>query len=199
MFRGFQRLQAAVCHEQGSGKMLHYLKKKITLLPEGVLIQPNNTYIPKLISLLKVSGRRGRGLPYHSTLEAYNAESESGIERLEGEQAATFRPALGLTLYISQDRPDIQFSTRILATDMSRPCVKPMAAVKHLALYLANNEEGGVLLRRCEPCDAVFDRWNESGLVEPYYRQDRSTITLDIFQMQVGVMRSQQGSQRLQE
>ena len=44
-------------------------KKKIILLPEGILIQPNNTYIPKLISLLKVSGRRGTGLPYHSTLK----------------------------------------------------------------------------------------------------------------------------------
>ena len=168
-------------HEQGSGKMLHYLKKKITLFPEGVLIQPNNTYIPKLISLLKISGRRGRGLPYHSTLEAYNAELENENERLEGEQAATFRSALGLILYISQDRPDIQFSTKTLATYMSRPCVKAMAAVKHLALYLASNEEGGILLRRCEPYDAVFDRWNESELVEPDYRQDRSTITLDIF------------------
>ena len=156
-------------HEQGSGKMLHYLKKRITLLPEGVLIQPNNTYIPKLISLLKVSGRRGRGLPYHSTLEAYNAELGNDSERLEGEQAATFRSALGLILYISQDRPDIQFPTKTLATYMSRPCVKAMAAVKHLALYLASNEEG------------VFDRWNESELVEPDYRQDRSTITLDIF------------------
>ena len=168
-------------HEQGSGKMLHYLKKRITLLPEGVLIQPNNTYIPKLISLLKVSGRRGRGLPYHSTLEAYNAELENDNERLEGEQAATFRSALGLILYIAQDRPDIQFPTKTLATYMSRPCVKAMAAVKHLALYLASNEEGGILLRRCEPYDAVFDRWNESELVEPDYRQDRSTITLDIF------------------
>ena len=168
-------------HELGSGRMLHYLKKRITLLPEGVLIQPNNTYIPKLISLLKISGRRGRGLPYHSTLEAYNAELENDNERLEGEQAATFRSALGLILYISQDRPDIQFSTKTLATYMSRPCVKAMAAVKHLALYLASNEEGGILLRRCEPYDAVFDRWNESELVEPDYRQDRSTITLDIF------------------
>ena len=145
------------------------------------MIQPNNTYIPKLISLLKISGRRGRGLPYHSTLEAYNAELENENERLEGEQAATFRSALGLILYISQDRPDIQFSTKTLATYMSRPCVKAMAAVKHLALYLTSNEEGGILLRRCEPYDAVFDRWNESELVEPDYRQDRSTITLDIF------------------
>ena len=75
----------------------------------------------------------------------------------------------------------LQFATKTLATCMSRPCVKAMAAVKHLALYVANSEEGGILVRRCGPYDAVFDRWNGSELVEPDYRQDRATITLDIF------------------
>ena len=56
-------------YQQGEGGSLYYLKKKkITLLSEGILIQPSSTYIPKLISLLKISGRRKRGLPYHSTL-----------------------------------------------------------------------------------------------------------------------------------
>ncbi len=59
---------------QGEGGSLYYLKKKITLLLEGVLIQPNNTYLPKLIALFKVSGRRKRGLRYHATLEPYSQE-----------------------------------------------------------------------------------------------------------------------------
>lgn len=101
-------------HEQGSGKILHYLKKKISLLPEGILIQPNNTYIPKLVPLLKISGRRGRGLPYHSTLESYSAELDIESDHLEGESATLFRSALGLILYIAQDRPDIQFPTKFL-------------------------------------------------------------------------------------
>ena len=37
-----------------SGEVLFYLKKKITMLPEGALIQPHGTYIPKLLNLLKV-------------------------------------------------------------------------------------------------------------------------------------------------
>ena len=168
-------------HEHGSGGVFHYLKKRITLSPEGVLIQPNNTYIPKLISLLKVNGRRGKGLPYHSTLESYNAELDIEKERLHGEQAALFRSALGLILYLAQDRPDIQFPTKILATYMAHPCIKALAAVKHLALYLAGTETSGILLRRCDPYDTVFDKWNESELVEPDFRQDRSFITMDIF------------------
>ena len=152
-----------------------------TLTPEGILIQPNNTYIPKLIALLNISGRRGKGLPYHSTLESYNAELDLEQERLQGEQAVTFRSALGLILYIAQDRPDIQFPTKILATYMAHPCIKALAAVKHLALYLSGTETSGILLRACEPYDTVFDRWNESEIVEPDLRRDRSLITMDVF------------------
>ena len=168
-------------HGQASGGFFHYLKKKIKLSPEGVLIQPNNTYIPKLVSLLNISGRRGKGLPYHSTLESYNPELDLEKERLQGEQAALFRSALGLLLYIAQDRPDIQFPTKILATYMAHPCIKALAAVKHLALYLSSAETSGILLRRCEFYDAVFDKWNESEVVEPDFRQDRSLITMDVF------------------
>ena len=78
-------------HLQGEGGSLYYLKKKITLLPEGILFQPNNTYIPKLIALLKVSGRRKRVLPYHATLESYCPENDLEPERLTGESASLFR------------------------------------------------------------------------------------------------------------
>ena len=50
-------------HEPGSGNQLMYLKKKITMRPGGILLQPNSTYIPKLVALMKVSGRRKKGLP----------------------------------------------------------------------------------------------------------------------------------------
>ena len=168
-------------HLQGEGGVLYYLKKKITLLQEGVLIQPNGPYIPKLISLLKISGRRKKGLPYHSTLESYNADLEIEGEKLTGEAANLFRSALGLILYIAQDRPDVQFSTKVLATYMAHPCMKALAALKHLASYLEGSSDLGILLRRCDAYDSTFDRWSEEEIVEPDYRRDRSILTLDAF------------------
>ena len=168
-------------HPQGEGGVLYYLKKKITLLQEGVLIQPNGTYIPKLISLLKISGRRKKGLPYHSTLESYNVDLEIEGEKLTGEAANLFRSALGLILYIAQDRPDVQFSTKVLATYMAHPCMKALAALKHLASYLEGCSDLGILLRRCDAYDSTFDRWSEEEIVEPDYRRDRSILTLDAF------------------
>jgi hypothetical protein len=59
-----------------------------------------------------------------------------------------------------------------------------MSAVCHLALYLAGTEEGGVLLRRCEHQENVFDRWVEQGdFMEPFGedRRKRSILNLDVF------------------
>ena len=82
-------------------------------------------------------------------------------------------------MYVAQDRPDIQFSTKVLATYMAHPCVKALAAIKHLALYLDGTSDVGILLRKCDPHDTTFDRWNEEEIVEPDYRKDRSALTLD--------------------
>ena len=170
-------------HAQGSGEMLLYLKKRISLLPEGILIQPNGSYIPKLVELLKLGKRRFKGLPHHPTLESYQADQQ--LQGLLGEaESTTFRSALGLILYIAQDRPDIVFATKVLSTWMSRPCAEAMSAVCHLALYLAGTEEGGVLLRRCESYENVFDRWVEEGeFMEPFGedRRKRSILNLDVF------------------
>ena len=45
-------------HLLASGELMMYLKKRSTLKEDGILIRPNPTYVPKLISLLKISGRR---------------------------------------------------------------------------------------------------------------------------------------------
>ena len=56
-------------HTPESGSQLMCFKKRITMRPGGILLQPNSTYIPKFVALMKVSGRRKKGLPYHATLE----------------------------------------------------------------------------------------------------------------------------------
>ena len=114
------------------------------------MIQPNATYIPKLISLLKISGRRKKGLPHHATLEAFSSDLALESENLSNEQASVFRSGLGLALYIAMERPDVQFAVKTLSSRMSRPSIKAMAALKHLASDLDGIPDNGVLLRTTE-------------------------------------------------
>eukprot|EP00435_Cladocopium_sp_Y103_P036864 s1251_g9.t1 len=152
-------------HLLASGEQVMYLKKRITLKEDGILIQPNATYVPKLISILKVSGRRKKGLPHHATLESFSADLALDSENLTSDQTAVFRSGLGLALYVAMDRPDIQFAVKTLSSYMSRPSVKAMAALKHLASYLDGTPDNGVLLRLTEEGKTIFDFWNDDVLV----------------------------------
>ena len=124
---------------------------------EGILLQPNATYIPKLVSLMKVSGRRRKGLPYHATLESFNSDLLVESELLGPQQAADFRSGLGLALYLAMDRPDIQFAVKTLASYMARPTVKALSALKHLASFLDGTPEHGLLLQNTEEDKCIFD------------------------------------------
>jgi len=152
-------------HLPGSGSQLLYLKKRMTMKPNGILLQPNSSYIPKLVALMKVSGRRKKGLPYHATLENFNADLVIESETLEPDQAAVFRSGLGLALYLAMDRPDIQFAVKTLSSYMARPSVKALSALKHLASHLDGTPEDGLLLQCTEESQCIFDGWRDDELV----------------------------------
>ena len=152
-------------HLSRSGSQVLYLKKRLTMRPDGILIQPNAKYVPKLVGIMNVSGRRKKGLPYHATLEAFSADLLVESELLDAAQAADFRSGLGLALYIAQDRPDIQFPVKTLSTYMGKPTVKALSALKHLASYLDGTPEDGVLLRMTEESQNVFNFWRNDEVI----------------------------------
>ena len=104
--------------------------------PGGILFQPNSTYIPQLLALMRVNGRRKK--------EGF-ADLVVKDELLDAEQAATFRSGLGLALYLAMDRPDIQFAVKTLSSYMARPSVKALSALKHLVSYLDGSADDRVL------------------------------------------------------
>jgi len=142
------------------------LKKRITTREDGILIQPNAAYVPKLVAMMKVSGRRKKGLPYHATLETFNAEFAVESEMLDGQQAGLFRSGLGLTLYMAMDRPGIQFAVKALSSYMSRPSVKALSALKHLASYLEGTPDDGIRLLSTEKKGKMAtDFWKEDDFI----------------------------------
>ena len=78
-------------YQPGSGDMFYYLKKRWALLEQGVFVQPNPSYIHKMVELLQLQNKKHKSLPHHSTLEVSDKASSSATEFLNGE-----------------DRPDIQ-------------------------------------------------------------------------------------------
>ena len=86
-----------------SGETLYYLKKKVMLARQGIFIQPNPSYIKKMVELLGLEGKKAKSLPHHSSLEVYSKDDIKDNERLDTEGQRIFRSGLGLALYIAQD------------------------------------------------------------------------------------------------
>ena len=140
--------------------VLYYLKRQISFDSEGVEISVNPKDIPKLTSLLKLQDKRARTIPTHSTLDVCSPDSVKEEEMLSKEEAKIFRSALGICVYISQERADVQFAVRMLASFMSNPTKNSMNALKKLASYLQWTGDMCMRFERATLRSNVFGRWH---------------------------------------
>ena len=110
------------------------------------------------------TGKR-KGLPHPAALESYSAETAVEAEALSGEQYACFRSGLGLALYMTMDRPDIQFAVKTLSSYMSKPTAKALAALKHLTCYLDGTPDHGARLQSTDESRVLFDVWRYNDFI----------------------------------
>ena len=159
-----------------------YLKRTLICNESGIVVEPNKKYIPKLLELLKIENRRGKSLPHHAQLESYSAERVLEKEKLGADDSRIFRGGLGICLYLAQDRPDVQESVRTLSGYMGCPTIKAMAALKHLASYLKNTMDYGVMLYKCGPGDVLMDHLSQFCQVDSdSLRRARSDFELEVY------------------
>ena len=159
-----------------------YLKRTLTCNESGIVVEPNKKYIPKLLELLKIENRRGKSLPHHAQLESYSAERVLEKEKLGADDSRIFRGGLGICLYLAQDRPDVQESVRTLSGYMGCPTIKAMAALKHLASYLKNTMDYGIMVYKCGPGDVLMDHLSQVCQVDSdSLRRARSDFELEVY------------------
>ena len=159
-----------------------YLKRTLIGTETGIVVEPNKKYIPKLLELLKMENRRGKSLPHHAQWEVYSAERVLEAEKLNIAEIKVFRGGLGIRPYLAQDRPDIQESVNTLAGYMGCPTVKAMSAPKHLAAYLKNTMEYGIMLYKCGPGDALMDHLSQFCQVDTEsLNRSRSDFELEVY------------------
>ena len=125
---------------QDPDEAVRFLKRRHFFTEDGVVVQPHEKYIPALVKLYKLEQRAPKPVP-----EGTHQLRTDGSE-LSPEQRKKFRSALGVLLYVSQDRIDIQHAVRSLSRFMSKPTVEAEQAVKHLILYLKGTESYGIRL-----------------------------------------------------
>ena len=125
----------------GNGEELRYLKRKYVFVGEGIVVQPNEKYIKKLLELYDLGRLKSKATPEHVDLVKEDKSKELGPE-----ETKRFRSGLGSVLYLAQDRIDIQYASKCLASSMSKPTQQSLKCLKHLILYLAGTANRSTLL-----------------------------------------------------
>ena len=120
----------------GAGEELSYLKKTYVFTGEGILVKPNKKYIESLLKLYDVDNRKYKQVPEHSLLGQVDFSEE-----LDQQKQSLFRSGLGVAMYLAQDRIDIQYCVKTLASSMKCPTQQAEKALIQLILYLAGTRD----------------------------------------------------------
>ena len=86
---------------------MRYLKRKYVFVPEGIVVQPNEKYVRKLIELYDLGRLKSKATPEHIDLVKEDKSKELGPE-----ETKRFRSGLESILYLAQDRIDIQYASK---------------------------------------------------------------------------------------
>ena len=166
----------------GNGEELRYLKRKYVFVGEGIVVQPNEKYIKKLLELYDLGRLKSKATPEHVDLVKEDKSKELGPE-----ETKRFRSGLGSVLYLAQDRIDIQYASKCLASSMSKPTQQSLKCLKHLILYLAGTANRSTLLPYSTKGKRLITKLNghedndeippeESHVVEAYSDSDWGSL-----------------------
>ncbi len=114
------------------GEKIAFLKRTYQRLDDGILITPGH-YIENMLEVFEgVYGLvRAQKVPCDGSIQVEDVPLE-----LDGVEATTYRSLVGMAIYLSQERLDISFTVKELASKMSRPTITAMSRLKKLLGYL---------------------------------------------------------------
>ena len=98
---------------------VRFLKRKYTFEDNELRISIDPKYVKKLTEVLELDKKHSRK-PKQTPCTSSSSEPDNSASLVPAE-AATYRSAVGMLLYIAHDRPDIQFAVRSLSCGMKEP------------------------------------------------------------------------------
>ena len=120
----------------GEGEELSYLKKTYIFLADGICVRSSSKYIENLTRIYQLGNRKTKQVPEHSLLGQPDTSPE-----LDAHGQSLFRSGLGIAMYLSQDRLDIQYCVKSLASSMRSPTEQSEKCLQQLILYLQGTRD----------------------------------------------------------
>ena len=113
------------------GDSFKFLKRLHVITETGIIVQPNGDYASKFSEILDVPKEKGAKTPCTKELMMVDSSAE-----LAPNKASRYRSAVGVMLYLSQDRVDIAFPVRILAQKLKCTTQRGWEFARRLCMYI---------------------------------------------------------------
>ena len=116
--------------EPGDSKEAIILNRCVRWRDDGVVFEADRAHVEKILEATRMADCKANTVP------ATKEEHPDVDVPLEGEQCKACRSAVARANYLSQDRPDIRFTTKELCRKMASPTVADWNGLKKLCRYL---------------------------------------------------------------
>ena len=126
-----------------SHQTIRFLKRKFSYHNHELHIMSDPRYLTKLKEELKLKPKASK--PTLCTQESQQVDNTNSLGQ---EASASFRQCVGILLYVGQDRPDLQFAVRGLASKMSEPTHHSWKQLIHLVQYMSRTERYHLVYRK---------------------------------------------------
>ena len=155
------------------GSTFVHLKRVRTMTAEGMYIAASPSHLRKLLKLTDLTEEsKGRDTPITKAV----VESETDQE-LSAEEWAKYRAVVGLLMYVSADRPDVQYVVNELSGLMSRPTLRAWEAAKHLVRYLIRTKDYALFFDKgTDNCDHITVMTDSDWATDRQSRKSKSAV-----------------------
>ena len=135
-------------------------------------VRLDSKYVIKLLESLGLEKRKEKETPAPGSVSEVDNSKELN-EKEASIYSKIYRSCVGVLLNVGQDRPDVQFAMRNLATAMKNPQRRSTKNVEHCALYLKKTSNHAVCYSRASAGTSVLSsnkRYPQEG---PYTEQEK--------------------------
>ena len=164
------KFEVEVSRVEEDGQEFSFLKRTYKLTPESLLVKPGQ-YASKMIALFEDTYGKVKRQRLPASADIQDADSSNLVGPQE---ASTFRSITGMGIYLAQERLDIAYTIKELASKMSSPTEVAVQRMRKLVGYLKETEHQHILLPNSIRGEGINTHGSQGWILETFSDADWS-------------------------
>ena len=137
------------------GGCSHFLKKKFQSVDGAIEVSQDSKYAERLQSILGLEKANGKQNPCPPKVPPPGEG-----EPLDAEHLRLYKRCVGILMYMSAERPDLQYVVKVLSSRSSSPTSSDFGVLRHAVKYLKLHPVIPIVLEKTVPGRTLKQKWD---------------------------------------